>query len=205
GGRDVPAHGEEALEPLPGMCCPPAEPPSKEEVARAVRQLGDAKTRRQAIPLLALGKYPRGLLGELLAREKGDTLLYGLAIRKWREQEPWFMDGPLQLLDGGTTMLEVYWPLDKLRAFALTKLDRMARAEEVEHITDSRPLMPLLGSVRYSPDPKERDLLAGFLRKARPGAARTAHDVMEYGLVGRIRHDMAPHWKDLPPHKYNNR
>src|SRR5262249_41432503 len=106
------------------------------------------------------------------------------------------------LLWGATAALEVSWPIEKLRAFARPRLARLARVEQVAHNTGEQPLAPLLASLRYSPKAADRQLLADFANGARPGARRAARAVMANGLTGRLRPNMAPHWRELPPHFY---
>jgi HEAT repeat protein len=196
------AESDLALEALVEMCYPPAEGPTKEAVAAAVGKLADPKARGGALAVLAFGKYPHRYLAEALARADGEAARYGRAVQKWRLRDPWFVDGPPALLWGATAALEVSWPIEKLRAFALRRLDRLALVEQVEHNTGERPLTALLASVRYSPKAEERQLLADFVQKARPGAGRTAAAVMAYGFRGSTRSNLAPHWRELPPHNY---
>ena len=176
---------------------------SKDALRKAVGMLEQEKTRNKAIPRIALGQYPPRMLGDLMDEQTGDARLYAAAISEWRKGGPWFLERQWQLLQVATTMLEVHWPIDDLRCFAKSRLSRLARIKHAEHHWGSKPLGPLLASIRYSPDAEDRNLLAQFVNEAEPGAAQVAIAIMKNGLQGRTRWNMAEHWKKMPAHNYD--
>jgi hypothetical protein len=190
--------GDTALAAAVELCYPAPNRPSRDELAACVRLLASDRGRTRAVAVLALGQYPPRLLSELLAGQESEIVAYGRAIEAYRRGGPWWLDCQRDLLGMTTTVLELHWPLEKTRAFALANLDRLAKIGEVEHGWNQRPLGPLLASIRYSDDPAERQKLADFVKVAAPGAARTAEIVMQYGLSGSGRHNMPAYWKKLP-------
>lgn len=123
-----------------------------------------------------------------------------LAAIEEREQNSSFRRSALEHC---TTMLDVSWPLDQIRNVAKKNLDRLARVKSVEYNWNFRPLGPLLGSLRYSEDKADRELLAEFAGRAEDGAAKLALSLMENGLKGRTRLNMAAHWDKMPEHDYS--
>jgi hypothetical protein len=106
------------------------------------------------------------------------------------------------LLETVTRVLEISWPPDDLRRFAIRNLDRLARIERVPFNWSVRPLGPLLASIRYSPVAAERELLADFLTRASEDPCTVALSIMQNGLKGRSFGGRAPHWDQLPAHTY---
>jgi len=197
--------GDDALAAMVELCYPPSKPLSAEEVDAAVAALADEGTRPEAVRLLALRFYsPRALAAALAARDDGTPRAISMracaaAVRAWRAQGPWFLDLRIPLLRTATTMVEMYWPIESMRKFAISHLDRLAEVQSEEWVWDLRPLGALLASVRYSPDPAERVLLSEFLMKATPAAKATAQSVIQNGLSGRWR--PGNRWGKLPPYR----
>jgi hypothetical protein len=107
------------------------------------------------------------------------------------------------LLQPATELLERRWPIEQLRNVARRNLNQLSSIEEVDFGWGSRPISPILASLRYSPDFADRELLGKFSLTARNGAAATAIDLMKEGLMGRTDY-IAKVWRKAPPdHDYS--
>jgi hypothetical protein len=112
-------------------------------------------------------------------------------------------DGEKRLWVAATELLDTAWPPEQVRNVVRRRLDVLAKLESVQHRADERPLTPLLASLRHSPDDQDRALLGEFVESAQDAPALTAMSLMQFGYRGRIRSDLAEHWKDVPEHDYS--
>jgi len=112
---------------------------------------------------------------------------------------------PKRLRGAATELMEVWMQMEPVRNVARRNLLRLVLDDDVEHSTGYQPRGPLLTALRCSDDPKDRDLLALVRAKAGPKLRGVVRTVIHQGLSGRLRRNMAPHWKREPPsHAYDD-
>jgi hypothetical protein len=192
--------GEDALEVLIDLLCGPREVTKLaalvEKLASDDFEVREAATReiRSHLPAAEadLARYLTHDDAEV--RRRVEDLLGEVKTRRLREVRT-RLQGP------ATRILEVHWPPDQIRRVVKRNLDRLAEVERVEYMWGSRPLAPLLASLRCSPEKEDRDALGRFAQRAKDGAAVAALALMDNGLAGRTE-PIAEHWKNVPRHNY---
>jgi hypothetical protein len=193
------AGGDVTLDVMVELCFAPLAPPSRDEVARAVDGLADPRRRDGALLFLATRVYSARLLAELAGETGGEARRAALAVERWREHGPWFIERRSDLLRVADALVTTHWPIERLRAFTVPRLERLAKIERVEHAWGERPQAALLASLRYSPDPAVRALLPRFAERAPQPMADLARRVAKDGLAWYGNDEEHDHWRKLPP------
>jgi hypothetical protein len=193
------AEGAAAIPAMIELCYPPEDFDSVEELAAAVRALGEPETREAAIPRLAFTLYRHRDLRRALAGAGPEARRTGEAILRWRERtDPFHEAWRGRFLGSVVGCLVRRLPLPVVREAALANLPRLAAiTRHADTFVYYEPLGPLLSSIRMSPDPAERDRLGELLLTASPQACVTALHAMVYELT-RGGED----WRPLPAHRY---
>ena len=201
------AKGEAALEVMLDLLYGPRRATTQnEEVEAIVNDLGAAEFGDREAAQRQLESMGYAVVGILEKYTQDDDPEIAMRVRDILSEAKDLAPNPKlrqSALAPCTEILDTSWPIDEIRNVVKRNLKRLSRVESVEYRWDVRPLGPLLGSLRHSEAAADRELLAEFAQSAADGAAEVALWLMRNGLRGRTRHNMAPHWEDLPEHDYS--
>jgi hypothetical protein len=197
--------GEQSLELLLDLLCGPATKSSSEQekrVARLLTRLGSsAYSQREEAARKLCHSVDLHFILERSRRHSDPEVAGRIAailgpVPDSKHQEKL----RAALLRPATRLLEKTWPPAQMKVVTLRNLDRLAQVEVVEHHWSFRPISPMLATLRYSADAKERDLLGELVFTAKPGAAEVAYGLLYGGLSNRsVYEQIGELFRKAPP------